>query len=146
MVLKRLVDRKTEELALRPANTVMEALERMLHLKIGAIVVVSDTGRVIGIFTKRDLLGRVVTRHLSPAETPLGDVMTTEVVTVNQEVSVGDAIRLMSEFEIRHLPIVKDEEVFTGLVSLQLLLTNQIQGLREYAQSLEGFLNDAPGG
>jgi CBS domain-containing protein len=98
------------------AVPVRRAVELMTEHGIGSVLVV-EAGRAIGIFTERDLLRRVVYRGLDPALTPVEAVMSTEVAMIGPESRVDEALRLMRDQGIRHLPIAIDGEV-QGIVSL----------------------------
>jgi CBS domain-containing protein len=77
-----------------------------------------DRERLLGIFTERDLLVRVVATGRNPAETRLADVMTTDIETIGGDESIEEAIRRMDEGAFRHLPVVDSERVL-GVLSVR---------------------------
>ena len=83
---------------------------------IGSVLVM-DGERLEGIFTERDVLTRVVPGGLDAGKTPVSEVMTRQVVTVNPTISVQDAMRVISETRRRHLPVVQGNRVL-GMVSI----------------------------
>ena len=90
-----------------PDSTVQDAVRQMNRERVGALLVmVGDT--IVGIFTERDLLSRVVAEDRSPGKTLVGDVMTTEIVAVKPTRTVGEAMQIVSEKRVRHLPVVED--------------------------------------
>lgn len=97
--------------------TVLEAALLMNEHKIGALVV-TDGGRVLGMFTERDILRRVVGERREPAATAVGDVMTTELVCCTPETTVEEARGAMKNHRVRHLPLVDDARRLHGLVSI----------------------------
>jgi CBS domain-containing protein len=99
-----------------PATTVFEALQRMADSNIGAVLVMSD-GRLVGIFTERDYARKVVLRGLNSRNTPVGDLMTGKLVTVNQSWTADQCMALMTEHHIRHLPVVEGDQVL-GVISI----------------------------
>ena len=72
-------------------------------------ILIMDRERLLGIFTERDLLVRVVATGRNPAETRLPDVMTTDIETIGGDESIEEAIRRMDEGAFRHLPVVDSE-------------------------------------
>ncbi len=102
-----------------PNETVWEAVVKMDTLGVGALPVVDDEGRVIGIFTERDLLRKVVARKLDPAKTLIRDVMTRNPVTVKPDDTIETAKKLMAKIRARHLPVVDDSGKIVGIVSIK---------------------------
>lgn len=96
-------------------DRVIDAVEKMHEKNIGALPVVEGDG-VIGIFTERDALYRVIHDKLDPASTSVGDVMTKNPDCVSPDMSVIDAMRMVNEKRFRHLPLVKEGKL-VGLVS-----------------------------
>lgn len=99
-----------------PEATVLEALEAMAKHDIGALVVTDDT-RLVGMFSERDYARKVILRGKASRDTPIADVMTTSVITVEPGSSMGDCMRLMTDHRIRHLPVV-DDGALLGVVSI----------------------------
>src|SRR5215467_8295157 len=85
--------------------SVMDAVRAMHEEHIGAVAVV-DQGRLAGIFSERDLMYRVVLERHDPDLTRVADVMTSPVITIQRSMTADDALRLMDEKQIRHLPVV----------------------------------------
>jgi CBS domain-containing protein len=104
-----------ELVAARAEETVCDAAKRMAENKCGSILIM-DRERLLGIFTERDLLVRVVATGRNPAETRLADVMTTDLETIDGDDSIEEAIRRMDEGAFRHLPVVDSERVL-GVLS-----------------------------
>jgi CBS domain-containing protein len=90
-----------------PTTTVGEAARLMKEGKVGAVLVVEE-GRLVGIFTERDALFRVVAPGLDPTKTELRDVMTRDPTTVAPDETFGYALLLMHEKGFRHTPVVED--------------------------------------
>jgi CBS domain-containing protein len=100
-----------------PAASVLEAALLMNEHKIGSLVVIDDD-RVVGIFTERDVLQRVVGEEREAAKTSVGDVMTTEVVCCTLETTIAEARGAMKNRRVRHLPLVDGEQRLLGLISI----------------------------
>ena len=94
---------------------VCEAAKLMALKNVGAIMVVEDN-RLVGIFTERDVVFRVVARGLDAQTTPLAEVMTREPLTVSPEKAFGYALVVMQENGFRHLPVVEDGKP-VGMIS-----------------------------
>lgn len=89
-----------------PATTVSRAAKTMAAKQVGAVLVV-DEDQLVGIFTERDALCRVLARGLEPSEVPLEDVMTRTPKTIEPNKSFGHALLIMWENGFRHLPVVE---------------------------------------
>jgi CBS domain-containing protein len=97
--------------------TVLEAALLMNEHKIGALVV-TEHGQVIGLFSERDILRRVVGEQRDPARTTVGDTMTTELVCCTPETTIEEARSTMKNRRIRHLPLVDEQRRLQGLISI----------------------------
>ncbi len=98
-----------------PTTTVLAAAKTMAEKQVGAILVV-DADQLVGIFTERDALFRVLARGLPPQSTPLADVMTPGPKTIPPGKSFGHAMLVMQDGRFRHLPVV-DKGKLIGIVS-----------------------------
>ena len=100
-----------------PRASALDAAVLMNDHKIGALVVIEE-GRLVGIFTERDVLRRIVADRRDPAETMVDEVMTREVVGCSPDTSVDAASTIMKERRVRHLPIIDDAGDLMGMVSI----------------------------
>jgi len=108
--------------------TVVEAARLMKQHVIGALLVV-DQSRLIGIFTERDALFRVLAAGLDPESTRLADVMTADPQTIHPDEPFLRALRIMYQGGFRHLPVVEDGRPF-GIVSVRDALDDDFYELR----------------
>lgn len=108
--------RNQDPLMLRPTDTVLDAARRMRERNVGAVLVVEEDRRLVGIFTGRDAVNRVLAEGKSASDTTLAEVMTRTPECLMPGHSAIDALRLMQDARCRHLPIVKDGIVL-GIVS-----------------------------
>jgi CBS domain-containing protein len=97
--------------------TVLEAALLMNEHKIGALVV-TEAGLVIGLFSERDILRRVIGEQRDPARALVGETMTTELVCCTPETTIEEARSTMKNRRIRHLPLVDDDRRLQGLISI----------------------------
>jgi len=101
--------------AVAPTMTVAAAVDLINQAKIGSVLVM-DQGRLVGIFTERDVLRRVVGERRDPEKARVADVMTRELVVMRPTSTVEDAMQVISERRIRHLPVVDGGRVL-GVIS-----------------------------
>jgi len=108
-----------------PSATVRQAVELMASRHVGAVVVVEDD-HLIGIFSERDAVFRVVARGLEPTTTPLAEVMTPAPVSIEPDRSFGHAMALMQQHRCRHLPVVENGRPI-GIVSARNALDPELE-------------------
>ncbi|MBK6493571.1 MAG: CBS domain-containing protein [Gemmatimonadetes bacterium] len=121
-----------------PTTTVRDAAQIMNEAGTGSVLV-EVGGKVVGIFTERDLMRRVVAADKLPGATTVGDVMTTALVTARPDATLADCGQLMSERRIRHLPVFDGEEVI-GIVTTGDLLAHELAEKSAKIQHLEDFV------
>jgi CBS domain-containing protein len=97
---------------------VLEATVAMNNKKIGALVVKDASGRVMGIFTERDVLRRVIAEEKAPRSVRVGDVMTRDVVCCPPEADIDEASRIMRDRRVRHLPVCDSDGTLLGVISI----------------------------
>ncbi len=130
-----------------PSATVFEAVRLMSDERVGAVAVTGEGGELTGIFTERDLMIRVVLERRDPAKTRVGDVMTGNCVSAKKDLSMGEALQIMTERHFRHLPVVDDDERVIGLLSIRNLLHNRVDKLSQELDSVVAFFtSDGSGG
>jgi CBS domain-containing protein len=100
-----------------PQATVTEAVERMNEHGVGSIIIVDDDRKLLGIFTERDVLRRIVGAGLDPKITAVSDVMTLNLVTVLLATTAQEIMELFTEKRCRHLPVL-DQGHLVGLISI----------------------------
>jgi CBS domain-containing protein len=115
--LIRDVIRNQKVVVVSSATTVLAGAQLLAQHRIGALPVV-DGGKLVGIFTERDVVTRVVCRGRHPKTTAIGAVMTKNPVTATPKEKFGDALLRMHEGGFRHLPVVEDGRV-VGIVSIR---------------------------
>jgi CBS domain-containing protein len=137
--VKDLLTRKDGGLLVANADTtVLDAAEQMNARGTGSVLVMED-GKLIGIFTERDLMRRVVAVRKSADATSLRDVMTTALVTCTPDATTSDCGALMSERRIRHLPVIDGDQVL-GVITTGDLLAHELREKEATIQQLEAFV------
>jgi CBS domain-containing protein len=120
-----------------PDKTVAQVAKQMAKRKVGAVLVV-DNDRLVGIFTERDALVRVIAQDRDSRQARLVDVMTPSPVTVSPDKSFGYALLLMHENGFRHLPVIQDGKL-VGIVSARNALDPDLEEFVSEAQRREQF-------
>src|SRR5438067_13647193 len=110
----------TSVLTVEPSATIGEAAEKMIDAGVGAVVVMEDMARIVGIVTERDIL-RAVAQRARAAEARVRQWMTESVITIDPETTVDDAAKMMFEKNFRHLPVTNKDGRLLGIVSLRRL-------------------------
>ena len=124
----------------------MEAVEHMASAKAGSVVVVDDN-RLAGIFSERDVMLRVVLEGRDPKQTKVEEVMTPRVHSISTHTSGDEALRIMVQEHIRHLPVVDDQGRPQAIVSMRSLLDEKVKELYQQLDSLESYITaDGIGG
>lgn len=128
--VRELLQRKgSRVLTIGPGASVLQAAVLMNEHRIGALVVV-EGGRVVGMFTERDVLQRVVGERRDPEATRVEEVMTGAVVCCSPETTVDEARGVMRDRRIRHLPVADADGQLLGLISIG-DLNAQLQAAQE---------------
>src|SRR6201997_3556513 len=116
-------------LAVDPPAPPGEGAEKMMDAGVGAVVVMEDMVRLVGIVTERDIL-RAVAQRARAAEARVRQRMTESVITIDPETTVDEAAKMMFERNFRHLPVTKDGRLL-GIVSLRRLSQWEFEHAKE---------------
>jgi CBS domain-containing protein len=125
-------------------DSVHSAARYMTERNIGAVTVV-DGARVVGLFSERDLMKRVVAEGRDPAQIKVREVMTTELTIASPDESYEEALSKMHQARCRHLPILENNQ-FIGLISLRDLLQADADEKAEEIRMLNTYINYVPPG
>jgi CBS domain-containing protein len=137
--VKYVMERK-KLLTAPPEMTVREAARRMAKRKVGAVLVVDQEG-LVGIFTERDAVFRVIAQGRDVSAARLADVMTPSPKTVTPDKSFGYALLLMHENGFRHLPVIEDGKLL-GIVSARNALDPDLEEFVSEAQRRKHILRE----
>lgn len=124
-----LAQKGSEVFAIPPDATVAAAVRMMNERNIGAVAVVEDD-RLIGIFTERDVLRRVIDGRMDPETTPLYEVMTRDLAVIKPTTTIAEALVVINSRNCRHLPVL-DGERLVGMLSIR-DLTNWLVDDKEH--------------
>ncbi|MBX3673849.1 MAG: CBS domain-containing protein [Burkholderiales bacterium] len=123
----------------KPDDTVLDAIKVLAREDIGAAVVVSGD-RLVGIFSERDYTRKVVLKGRHSESTKVEEIMTANVVCVSPRAKTRDCMALMSEKNIRHLPVVEEGRV-VGMVSIRDIVTDIIADQDFTISQLEHYIS-----
>ena len=124
---------------LGPDQTTAEAVLVMSQHQVGAVMIV-DQGTLIGIFSERDLLRRVIARGRNPAKTSLREAMTPDPITATRDEDRTSALRKMRSMGCRHLPIVVNG-VGIDMLSMRDLMAVELQERAQEIEALRGYIH-----
>jgi CBS domain-containing protein len=102
--------------AVTATTTIAQAVDEMNRHRIGAIVVL-ENHKLVGIFTERDVLRRVVGARMDTSSVRVADVMSTDLITITLETTVDETMNLFTEKRCRHLPVIANQRL-VGLISI----------------------------
>ena len=125
-------------------QTVMEIASMMVEHNIGAVPVLQN-GRLIGIFSERDLMSRVVVNGKDPAHTPVSQVMTEDPLTGAPNDPLETCMTLMRRHGFRHLPVCSGKEL-VGVVSLRDILLHDLDAKDDEVRMMRAYLHSTPDG
>ena len=121
-------------------ETVLDALKVLAERGIGAVLVMRE-GALAGIFSERDYARRVVLQGKSSAGTPVSDVMTSRLTTVAPTTTVEEAMQLMTDRRIRHLPVLDAAGTLIGVVSIGDMVKETIAYQQFLIKQLESYIS-----
>lgn len=125
-----------------PAFSVLEVARRMKEARVGALPIL-DGERLVGVFSERDLMTRVVVAGRDPGATPVGEVMTRDVVTAKVGETRDQCLEKMQRAGCRHLPVLADGHLI-AMVSMRDLLWDEIEEQVEEIEHLRAYVYQSP--
>jgi|688.fasta_scaffold30681_3 CBS domain-containing protein len=118
-------------LVVKPETTLAECVDVLQHHKIGSLLVVDEQGKLVGIFTERDCILKVMAKVQSLNEAVVKDYMTPHPIRERAEASIAFALNLMSHGGFRHVPIVDQDDVPIGIVSVKDVVDHIVRKMLE---------------
>ena len=139
-IVRQLLDEKKHVgyISVASTDTVLQALKVMAEKRIGSVMV-TEGGKIVGIYTERDYLRKGELEGRVAKDTQIKDVMTPRMVTVTKDTSVEECIGLMKQHGIRHLPVLENGQL-VGLVSMRDVMVAAIESRESEIRGLENFL------
>ena len=121
-----------------PEACVYDAIEIMADKYVGALLVISE-GKLVGVVSERDYARKVILQGKSSKQTQVKEIMTSPAIFVTPEQTVQDCMRIMTDRHIRHLSVVKDEEIL-GVVSIGDLVKWMISAQQQTISELHNYI------
>lgn len=138
-VRKLLGDKWNKKLhTLRAENTVIEALDLMERMNIGAVLIMDDD-KLMGIFSERDYARKGILQGRKAKSTPLHEVMITEIHAVTPDMDIDDCMTLFTDKYVRHLPVVSDGKVH-GMLSIGDIVSAIMKEQKTHIKFLEKYI------
>jgi len=138
--VRQLLDRKGREVfSIAPGAAVLEAIRLMAERHVGALLVMEGEA-LSGIVSERDYARKVILKGRSSADTPVRDIMTAAVITVQPETPVAKCMQIMTERRVRHLPVIEGGRV-VGMVSIGDLVKAVIAEQQQHIEQLESYIH-----
>jgi CBS domain-containing protein len=138
--VRKLLEAKpdAENYSVEATATVQEALKVMADANIGAVLV-TEGGKIVGIYTERDYLRKGELEGRSAKDTLIKDVMVAKMLTVHRDTTVDQCIALMKQYHVRHLPVVENDQLI-GLVSMRDVMLAAIENRESEIRGLENYI------
>lgn len=125
-------------------DTVMQAASYMRERNVGAVPVVRD-GTLVGVFSERDIMTRVLLEKRDPSSTKVSSIMTTDPRVVGLEESADRCMLIMKQNGFRHLPVVDRDNRLIGFVSMRDLLLHDLDEKEVEVRMMRAYMNSSPG-
>jgi CBS domain-containing protein len=140
ITVKDLLKRQSSSatICVAPTDTVYRALQLMAENNIGAVMI-CDGSHFLGIFTERDYCRKIILMGRSSVNTPIRDIMTKKMITVNPDQTLEECIELMTKYHIRHLPVQENDNL-VGLVSMRDVMEAMIAFKQDRINQLESYI------
>lgn len=140
-----ILDRHVESFSIKPKWTVREAAQYMSERNIGAAAVVDENFHVLGMFSERDILKRVVAAGLDPDKITVEEVMSRDVVTTEPGECLDICSYKMNQHRCRHLPVVENNRL-VGMISIRDIHEIRLRDFAEENEQLRAYFHLVPPG
>lgn len=128
--------------SIAPAATVYEALSVMADREIGSLLVM-EGDQLVGLISERDYARKVILRGRFSKDTKVAEIMTSPPVTIGPSCSVDEAMRMMTEHRVRHLPVIETNGIVSGVVSIGDLVKWIITSHEQTIEQLQSYIAGA---
>lgn len=140
ITIRQLLEKKGHDVwSTSPEASVYDALLLLAEKNVGALLVLKE-GKLVGIVSERDYARKVVLFGKASFETPVSEIMTSEVFTVTPRSTVEDAMTLMTEQRIRHLPVIEEGNII-GVISIGDLVKSIMANQEYVIEQLEKYIS-----
>ena len=139
IVLQILKTKGNAVCSVSPDSMVIDALKLMAEKNIGAVIV-TENNKLVGIFSERDYARKVVLKDKASDSTHIREIMTSNVFTVKTSSSIDDCMKIMTDKNFRHLPVVDDGKLM-GVISLGDAVRFVIEEQKDTIKNLESYIS-----
>ncbi|WP_096700157.1 CBS domain-containing protein [Magnetospirillum sp. 15-1] len=140
MLVSEILNKKGNKIfKILPSKTLIEAVQGMAAFKVGAVLVVDERDKTLGIFTERDVTRCLAAHGAAILESPVGDHMTRDPLTCQADDTVASVMSTMSTHHFRHMPVV-DNGQLKGIVSIRDLVSNSLERAEFEAEALRAYV------
>lgn len=126
---------------IKPETRVAEAVRRMRAERIGALVISDDGSRIQGIISDRGIMQAIADHGVDVMDQPIESIMAREVVTCSPRDRVGSLMRLMTDRRIRHIPVVKEDGLLYGLISIGDVVKHRLDEVQREAEAMREYIS-----
>jgi CBS domain-containing protein len=140
-LVSQLLDRKGHEVhSVAPDASVFEALEIMARYDVGALAVRDPQGNLVGLLSERDYARKIVLRGRVSKDTPVAEIMATNVICVGPDQTEDACMALMTKHRVRHIPVIDDGQL-VGIISIGDVVSAIIEGQQFTIEQLEHYIS-----
>jgi CBS domain-containing protein len=141
-VAKILAAKGRDVVTTAPSRSVAEAVAMLARRKIGALVVVEDGDRIVGIISERDIVRLIATKAADALDQPISAIMTKAVMTCGEGETIDSVMARMTRGRFRHLPVVGEGRL-TGIVSIGDVVKARIEQVEHEAEEMRAYIATA---
>lgn len=124
----------------RPDTTLLDLSSKLAARKIGAVVIIGDHGRIVGIMSERDVIRAVAECGPVVLSEPVSKVMTADVCTCHESTSLDELMSTMTQCRFRHVPVVDDDDALVGIVSIGDVVKHHIAEVEMEVTAMREYL------
>jgi CBS domain-containing protein len=140
MLIAHVIREKGAVVHTLPAEATLEqAAKELLAKRVGALVVLSAEGMVVGVFSERDLVREIARRGASALSDQVGSAMSREVITARRDETIDECLARMTDRRVRHLPVV-EEVCLIGIVSIGDLVKHRIALVEAESAAMQAYI------
>jgi CBS domain-containing protein len=133
-------DKGREVISVKADSSLAEAARTLDEKRIGAVVALGEGGAIAGVLSERDIVRQVARNGETALKMLVGDAMTREVITIDASMKLEDAMHLMTDRRIRHLPVFRQDRL-VGVVSIGDLVKWKIAETEAEAEAMKSYLS-----